>query len=75
MANSEGKGSILLKIVIVLLIIVTILVIKIPNDIWKKEARIQEQCRDNITSIYDAYTYYYHVHGEFIQDQFKTTLH
>lgn len=69
MANSEGKGSILLKIVIVLLIIVTILVIKIPNDIWKKEARIQEQCRDNITSIYDAYTYYYHVHGEFIQDK------
>jgi competence protein ComGC len=68
MAKSEGKGSILLKIVIVVLVIITILVIKIPNDIWQEEERIQEQCRENMTSIYEAHMYYQKVHGEHIRD-------
>jgi competence protein ComGC len=68
MAKREGKGSILLKILIAILVIITILVIKIPNNIWHEEERIKQQCRDNMSSVHEAYRYYQQVHGEYIQD-------
>jgi hypothetical protein len=68
MAKREGKGSILLKIVIAVLVIITIMVIKIPHDIWQEEERITLQCRDNMSSVHEAYRYYYQVHNEYIQD-------
>ncbi len=68
MARSSGKGSILYKILIVVLIGALIAVIKIPDSIWEEEALEQEQSRYNMSSIYEAEKYFSRLTGSFTTD-------
>lgn len=54
-----GKGSIILKIVIVLLAALLIAVIVIPGDIWKEEERITKKSRYNMTALYEAEQFFH----------------
>ncbi|HGY54355.1 MAG TPA: hypothetical protein ENK44_01510 [Caldithrix abyssi] len=68
MSKSEGKGSILLKLIIVILVIGLILVIKIPGDIWEQEEQELLQARSNLTSIYESERFYFGIHQKFTTD-------
>ena len=61
-----GKGSLVLKIVIVLLIFLLVVVISIPGKIWKQEEMITEQSRRNMTSIYEAEQFFFRKTGDFV---------
>jgi hypothetical protein len=58
MAQVSGKGSIVLKLLIVILAVALILVIKIPAKIWDEEATQQSRSHYNMSSIYEAEKYY-----------------
>jgi hypothetical protein len=58
MASQEGSGSILLKIIIVVLVIATIFVITVPGEIWQQEEMIMDISRGNMATIFDAHQYY-----------------
>ena len=68
MSKSEGQGSILLKLIIIILVIGLVLVIKIPGDIWQEEKSEVEQARSNMMSIYESERFYFRKHQEFTTD-------
>jgi hypothetical protein len=72
MATNSGSGSILLKVVIGLLVLVLILIIKIPDSIWTEEAYEKSQSHFNISSIYEAEKHYHRLTQNFTTD--KTEL-
>ncbi len=53
------KGSIILKIIIVLLLVGLYLVLTIPDGLWKEEDAVREKSKSNMTALYDAQKYYY----------------
>lgn len=59
MAEQSYKGSIILKIFIVLLVVVLAAVIYFPNKNWKEEDSLEEVSRNNMISLYEAQNYYY----------------
>jgi len=60
-----GKGSLILKIVIILLIFLLVAVISIPQKIWKQEEAITDQSRRNMTSIYEAEQFFFRKTGDY----------
>jgi ABC-type phosphate transport system auxiliary subunit len=54
MAKNEGKGSILLKILILFLIIIVYLTITIPKGIWSEEKQELYAAYDNMSGLYEA---------------------
>jgi hypothetical protein len=65
MADLDGKGSILLKIIIVLLIVVMVVVIIVPGEIWQEEDLIRETSRGNMSTLFEAYRYYFGLKGTY----------
>ncbi len=68
MASHEGKGSIVLEIIIVILVAVLIAVILIPGKIWKEEAREEKIAHDNIASIYQSEKFYFRKTQKYTED-------
>lgn len=68
MATSEGKGSILLEFLIVVLAIVLIAVIIIPGKIWDQEKQEEKIAHDNIASIYETEKFYYRLNNKYTAD-------
>ncbi len=74
MADQQAKGSILLKIVIVLFVIGLILVITVPGEIWTSEEHSEKICRENMLSVYEAHRYYFTLKGEYAPDMANLIL-
>lgn len=68
MSKSEGKGSILLKLLILILIVALIFVIQIPGNIWEQERSEIETARYNMMSIYESELFYKKSSGKFTTD-------
>lgn len=69
MAQNSGKGSILLKLLIVIFAVALILVIKIPAEIWDQEAAEKMQSQYNLSSIYEAERYYHRLTKSYTTDK------
>jgi hypothetical protein len=69
MASLDGKGSIILKIIIALLIIVMIIVIILPGQIWQEEDMVRDTSRGNMSTLYEAYRYYYSLKGNYTDNE------
>lgn len=67
MSSSEGRGSILLELLIVILAVALIAVIIIPGKIWDQEKKEEKTAHNNISAIYQAEKFYHH-----ITDQYTT---
>ena len=65
MADNKGRGSILLKILIVVLAIVLIAVITIPAQLWEEETFELNTARANMTSIYEAERFYFRMNNSY----------
>ena len=63
MASQEGKGSIILKIFIVLLVVALIIVIILPGRIWQEEEMIRSTSRGNMATLYESYRYFHSLKG------------
>jgi len=68
MSKSEGQGSIVLKLIILILVVGLVLVIKIPGDIWQEEKSEVEKARTNMMSIYESELFYFRKHQKFTTD-------
>ncbi len=68
MAKTTGSGSIVLKLVIVLLSIILIAVIIIPGQIWNQEKQEMKKAHGNMSSIYEAEKFYKKIKGSFTTD-------
>lgn len=68
MAKNDGRGSILLKLLIVVLAIVLIAVVTIPANIWEEEAHELNLARNNLSSIYEAEAFYHRLNNSFTAD-------
>ena len=68
MSKSEGQGSIVLKLIILILIVALIFVIKIPGDIWQEEKSEVEKAHTNMMSIYESELFYFRKHQKFTTD-------
>ena len=60
------KGSIVLKILIVLLALALWQIISIPSKIWKQEAQVLEASRANMTAVYEAQSFYYSSYSTYV---------
>jgi len=69
MSDQQGKGSIVYKLVIVLLVVLLVFVITIPGTIWTREAQTMEKSRTNMITLYEAHTYYHNLTGQYTTDQ------
>ena len=65
MADNKGRGSIFLKILIVVLAIVLIAVITIPAQLWEEETFELNTARANMTSIYEAERFYFRMNNSY----------
>ncbi len=61
MASQDSKGSIIFKILIVLLVLAMIIVIILPGKIWDEEAMDQETSQGNMATLYDSHKYFYNL--------------
>ena len=61
MSDQHGKGSILLKLAVVVFVILLIIVITTPGKIWSSEEKATKICRDNMLSLYEAHSYYFKI--------------
>ncbi len=68
MAKNDGNGSIVLKLLIVVLAVVLIAVIVIPAQLWEQEAREMNDGRANMSSIYEAERFYHRLDNSFTSD-------
>ena len=68
MSKSEGKGSIILKLLILILIVALIFAIQIPSNVWEQEESEIETARDNMMSIYESELFYRKTSGKFTTD-------
>jgi len=69
MAGQDGKGSIILKILIILLIVALVIVITLPGEIWQEEDAVQSTSRGNMATLYEAYQYYHNLTGMYTDDE------
>jgi len=65
MAKAKSKGSILLKLLIVLLLAVLIFTIMYPNSVWKKAEKDTNTCRTNMDKILKAELVYLKYHNTY----------
>jgi hypothetical protein len=68
MSKSEGKGSILLKLAILILIIVLFFVIVIPGKIWDQEDLEKATAQANIMSVYEGEKFFHRRCNNFTSD-------
>ena len=68
MASQQPKGSIFLRLAIVIMVVVLIIVIIIPGDIWTNEANEQKECRNHMVSLYEANAYYFKLKNHYATD-------
>lgn len=68
MASQDGKGSIILKALVVIFVVVLITVIILPGKIWQKEESTKEISRGNMATLYEAHRYYFNLKGEYTTD-------
>ncbi len=66
---TQSKGSILYKIIILVLIVGLILVILIPAKIWKQEKQEMKSAQFNMESIYEAEKFYHRLTNTYTTDQ------
>lgn len=59
MTEQGNKGSFIMKILIVLMVIGLVAVIYYPNETWKDERNMETLSRQNMVAIYEAQNYYY----------------
>ncbi len=71
MSSSEGKGSILLEILIVILAAALIAVIIIPGKIWDQEKQEEKNAHNNISAIYQAEKFYHKITEKYTTDPGK----
>jgi len=71
MATNSAKGSILFKMIIVVLAIALIFVILKPADIWEQEKLEKTSEQYNMTSIYEAEKFYHRMTKQFTTDKEK----
>ena len=69
MAQDSDKGSILLKLLIIVLAVALIIVIKIPAKIWNEEDTEKARSEYNMSSIYEAERYYNRLTKKFTTDK------
>jgi hypothetical protein len=69
MSDQQGKGSIVYKLVIVLLVVILVFVIIIPGTIWTHESETMEKSRTNMVTLHEAYSYYHQLTGQYTTDQ------
>jgi len=74
MATLEGKGSIILKIVIALLVVAMVIVIILPGKIWEEEDRIKESSRSNMSTLFEAHRYYFGLKGVYTNNEDELIL-
>ena len=60
-----GKGSIILKAVIILLAFLLVVVIAVPEKIWTEEEKITNQSRHNMLDIFEAEQFFHRKTGEY----------
>lgn len=65
MAKANSKGSILLEILIVLLVIALIATIMYPKSVWNKAEKNTVACRDNMDKILKAELIYLKYHSNY----------
>lgn len=65
MSDQQAQGSIILKILILLVTIILIAVIIIPGQIWDKEEKIKNIVQSDIESLYEAHSFYYKQNQEY----------
>ena len=53
-----AKGSIILKLLILVFIAALVMVIYIPGKLWKEESQLEKTSHSNMVSIYEAEEYY-----------------
>ena len=68
MSKSEGKGSILLKLAILILVIVLFFVIIIPGGIWDQEDLEKATAQANIMSVYEGERFFHRIYNKFTSD-------
>lgn len=68
MAEATGKGSIIFKIIIVLLIAVVLMAVLYPQKQWKAQAEEEESCRLHMENIYYSSLQYLKKHKTFIDN-------
>jgi len=54
-----AKGSIILKLLVLVFIAALVMVIYIPGKLWKQESRLENTSHNNMVSIYEAEEYYH----------------
>jgi competence protein ComGC len=69
MASQDSKGSLILKIVIVLLVVAMVIAIKLPGQIWQEEDKIRDTSRGNMATLYEAQRYFYSLKGVFSNNE------
>lgn len=63
---AKGKGSIILKVIIVILVIALFQVLTIPGKIWSEQDRLTETSRANMNALYEAQRYHYSRTKQFV---------
>ena len=74
MSDQHGKGSILLKLAVVVFIVLLIIVITTPGKIWSSEEKATKICRDNMLSLYEAHSYYFKIKSTHAPDMTNLIL-
>ena len=67
--NRDGKGSILMKLIIAILAVVMIVVILVPGDIWSEEQKNMMNSRLNMISLWEAVYFYKTTHDSITLDK------
>lgn len=68
MSKNEGKGSILLKLLILILVAGLIAVIIIPGQIWEEEAREMNTAHYNMMSLYESEKFFHRLNDRYTTD-------
>lgn len=63
-----AKGSIILKIIIILLALLLVAVIALPQRIWNEEDILVTQSRKNMNAIYEAQKFFHQKTGHYTDD-------
>lgn len=74
MSDQHGKGSVLLKLAVVVFVVLLVIVITTPGKIWSTEETATKICRDNMLSLYEAHAYYFKIKNAYAPDNANLIL-
>lgn len=63
-----AKGSIILKIIIILLALLLVAVIALPQKIWREEGIVVKQSRENMNAIFEAQKFFHQKTDRYTDD-------